>query len=438
MKIEKLYQDIQIKPKDVIVFGCSYGPDSMALFKSLLLLRNKIDVQLVCAHVNHGKRKESEQEKIDLENYCKKNNVVFEYMKIMRYGDDNFHNEARNIRYQFFKDVAFKYHARYIMTAHHADDLMETILMRIARGSTLEGYSGFRKMYSFDQYIIYRPFIEYTKQELLAFDEKYHVPFAIDASNEMDVYTRNRYRKIVLPFLKKEDPNIHQKFFKYSCALQEATDYLFKQTQNAMDLVVSSNTLNIDLFLQTDPYLQKRIIESMLSKFYQDDLILIGEKHIQAILKMTHSKRANLSIDLPNDVVVYKSYQQLTIQKKIDAISSYDIEITDCVMLPNHHKLQFVTSTEKTNNTMCRLSSHDVKLPLRVRTRENGDTIALKGGGHKKVKDIFIDKKIPSRQRDVWPIVVDADNRIVFIPGLKKSKFDRKKDEIYDIILEYE
>lgn len=68
-------------------------------------------------------------------------------MKIEKYGDDNFHNEARNIRYQFFDEVVKKYNAKYLFTAHHGDDLMETILMRIARGSTLRGYSGFKRKF---------------------------------------------------------------------------------------------------------------------------------------------------------------------------------------------------------------------------------------------------------------------------------------------------
>ena len=122
MNIRNLYQDLNLKNNDVIVFGCSFGPDSMALFRSLLSLRDDKNIKLVCAHVNHGKRKESEQEKKDLEQFCIKHQVLFEYIKIDHYGDDNFHNEARNIRYHFFEKIVEKYHAQYLMTAHHGDD----------------------------------------------------------------------------------------------------------------------------------------------------------------------------------------------------------------------------------------------------------------------------------------------------------------------------
>ena len=236
----KLYQELKIKEGDVIVFGCSYGPDSMALFKSLLLLREEIPVKLVCAHVNHGKRKESEEEKIDLESFCFENDVIFEYMKIEHYGDDNFHNEARNIRYEFFDKVVKKYQAKYLMLAHHGDDLIETILMRIVRGSNLSGYSGFKKKVEKDDYIIYRPFISLTKEELLDFNQKYHVPYAIDKSNQEMIYTRNRYRKKILPFLKEEDKKVHEKFLKFSKRLDEVSQYIEKESKKVLTKVYIS------------------------------------------------------------------------------------------------------------------------------------------------------------------------------------------------------
>ncbi len=438
MKIEELYNDIELNENDTIVFGCSYGPDSMALFKSLLLLREKKNIRLVCAHVHHGKRKESDEEKQQLELYCQKNHVIFEYMRIEHYGDDNFHNEARNIRYRFFEQLASTYHAKYIMTAHHGDDLMETILMRIVRGSTIEGYSGFKKKVMFNDYMIYRPFIHETKDALLAFDHKYHVPYALDASNDSMIYTRNRYRKHVLPFLKEEDSLVHEKFLKFSCCLQEVSEYIDQQMRKVLHEVMKDHVLLIEPFLNQDLFLQKKILEDCLRNFYQDDLILIGEKHIDLLMKLVHSKRSNAMVSLPNDVVAVKEYKTFTLRKNIDILSNYEIEINDYVELPNHHVLRQVPECEGNSNSITRLSSKDLVLPLRVRTRELGDRFEMKGGGHKKVKDLFIDKKIPIKDRDMWPIVVDGNDKIVFIPGLKKSKFDRKKDEFYDIILKYE
>ena len=438
MNIESLYKDIKVKDGDFLVFACSYGPDSMALFNSLLELRKKYDIRLVCAHVNHDKRRESAKEKEDLENYCKENNVIFEYMKIDRYGDDNFHNEARNIRYQFFDEVVKKYNAKYLLTAHHGDDLMETILMRIARGSTLRGYSGFRKLVKMDGYYIYRPFIGLTKSELLDYCHKNRVPYAIDKSNFSDVYTRNRYRKEVLPFLKSEDKDIHKKYLKFSNVLSQADDFIEEEASKAISKVIKDNKLYIDKYLEINKFLKRIILERFISSFYQDDLILINDKHLDLIESLINSKKTNAKVNLPNDVEVVKSYNALSIRRNPNLLSSYEIEVSREVILPNGHKLELLDSVKGNSNNIIKLSSKDVTLPLIVRTRKFGDVMAIKGGGHKKIKDIFIDSKIPLADRDLWPIVVDSRERIVFVPGLKKSKFDKTNNEFYDIILRYE
>ena len=438
MDIDLLYKDMELERGDFVVLGCSYGPDSMALFKTLLELRKTKDINIVCAHVNHGKRKASDLEKEELEEFCKKNNVIFEYMKIDRYGDDNFHNEARNIRYQFFEQIVRKYQAKYLLTAHHGDDLMETILMRLTRGSTLKGYSGFQKLVKFYDYSIYRPFIGLTKKQLEDYCHKNNIKYAVDSSNSSSVYTRNRYRKVVLPFLKNEDKNVHQKFLKFSNLLYRADLYIEKEADKCLEQVIVDNTLLIDKFLQIDSFLQGIILEKFVSNFYQDDLILINDKHISLLMKLILSRKSNSKVNLPNDVVVTKSYNRLQIERNPGVISSYEIEISNEVLLPNSHTLKMVDKVVGNSNNIIKLSSKELSLPLIVRTRKFGDMMIIKGGGKKKIKDIFIDKKIPIRDRDLWPVVVDSAGQVVFLPGLKKSKFDKTNDEFYDIILEYE
>ena len=123
-----LDKKINFNKGDRVVVGCSSGPDSMALVDLLLKIRERYDLLIIIAHVNHNIRKQSFEEQEFLKKYSIEHNIVFEDMIIENYGDDNFHNEARNIRYQFFESVVLKYHAKYLMTAHHGDDLVETIL----------------------------------------------------------------------------------------------------------------------------------------------------------------------------------------------------------------------------------------------------------------------------------------------------------------------
>lgn len=430
--------DFSFNNGDIIVVGCSAGPDSMALIDSLVKIRDKYNLQLVVAHVNHNVRVESFEEAQYVKKYCEDNKLLFETMLIEKYGDDNFENEARNIRYNFFESLVQKYGANYLMTAHHGDDLIETIMMRIVRGSNLSGYGGFKKIVDMDYYKIVRPLIGYTKSELEEYDKENGVKYYIDASNSKDEYTRNRYRKYILPFLKEENSNVHLKFLKFSDSLEEASRFINKERDKALKRVMLADALVIDKFMEEDEYIQKEILYYLLSEFYQDDLILVGDKHIELLMNLIYSKKSNSFINLPNQVVAKKCYNMLELKRDTQEITSYEVEFSQCVMLPNNHSVVRISDTSDNSNNICRLNSEEVVLPLIVRTRKVGDRMMVKGmDGSRKVKDIFIDKKIKLEDRDAWPVVTDSKNRIVWIPGIKKSKFDKKKTESYDIILEY-
>lgn len=437
ISIEEFFQFHQ---GDRIVIGCSTGPDSMALFDMLLKIRKKYQLELICAHVNHNLRKQSVEEAEFMKQYCLEHDVMFEDMLIEKYGDDNFHNEARNIRYHFFENLVEKYHANYLMTAHHGDDLIETVLMRMIRGSNLAGYSGFHEEVDMGSYKIVRPLIHYTKKELEQYDKENQVPYYIDESNHKMKYTRNRYRKYVLPFLKEEDPNVHHKILKFSHNLEEASKYIEKERDRAYKRIVDSKSghINIDEFLELDSYLQKEILYYIMEDFYQDDLILVGDKHIHLLNQLIHSRKANMQVNLPNDILAIKSYNSFYLKKETDELTAYEIEFSKYAELPNKHCISLIEESTDNSNSICRLSSNEVSLPLIIRTRKLGDKIEVKGlHGKKKLKDIFIEKKIDIRERDLWPVVTDSLGRVVWVPGLKKSKFDKSNNENYDIIMKY-
>ena len=243
--LEYLIKEIKLKDNDTIVLGNSGGPDSMFLLHALLKLREKYKLKIVCAHVNHNVRVESDSEQVFLMNYCNDHDVVFETMKIENYGDDNFHNQARNIRYNFFEDLVRKYDAKYLMTAHHGDDLIETILMRIVRGSTLKGYSGFDKVVDNGTYKIVRPLVFLTKDYIKEYDDENNIPYVIDKSNFKEKYTRNRYRLKILPFLKEEDKNVHEKFIKFSETLEEYDRFINNEIKRSIDKVYKDNKINL-------------------------------------------------------------------------------------------------------------------------------------------------------------------------------------------------
>ncbi len=181
-----------------------------------------------------------------------------------------------------------------------------------------------------------------------------------------------------------------------------------------------------------------KIIYYILEQTYQDDLMLITDHHAELIYNLIHSKKANVKIHLPNNIKAIKAYNNLVLMKEEMRSNEYEIEIIDYANLPNGKNIEVVTESDETDNNICRLSSEEVRLPLHVRNRKFGDKMTVKGMlGSKKLSDIFIDNKISSEERELWPVVVDSNDVIVWLPGLKKSKFDKTKKEKYDIILKY-
>lgn len=436
--INYLLEELKLTKDDTIVIGNSGGPDSMALFDILLKLRKKLNFKIICAHINHNVRKESKDEEVFLRDFCIKNDITFEFMMIEKYGNDNFHNEARNIRYNFFEEIIKKYNANYLFTAHHGDDLIETILMRIVRGSTLKGYSGFNQVVDKKNYKIIRPLIFVTKDEILNYNEKNSVPYVIDQSNFKDKYTRNRYRKIVLPFLKNEDASVHEKFIKFSNTLNEYDDYIERELKRKIKTVVNNQTINTLEFLKLDELIQNKIIYHILEDMYNDDLMLINDNHVKLIINLINSRKANSIVYLPLNMKAVKNYNEVTIQKDIEDVTNYELELIDFAYLPNGKTIEIIDHCDTNGNDICRLDKSEVNFPLYIRTRKYGDKISLKGTkGHKKVKDIFIDEKIPMHQRDKWPIVVDSKDEVIWIPGIKKSKIIKQKNEKHDIIIRY-
>lgn len=434
--MDEAYSFLVDSVSDSVIVACSGGPDSMALLSLVVKLKSETGIKVIVAHINHNVRSESESEKDFVYNYCLKNDLIFEYMKIDNYEGYNFENEARDRRYSFFDKLVNKYDCKYVLTAHHGDDLMETILMRIVRGSTLSGYSGFSRVSSREGYVILRPLIHMTKDCILKYDDDNGIDYVIDKTNFLDVHTRNRYRKYILPVLKNEDINVHDKFYKFSNMLSEYDSFINKYVDGISDLLVDG-VLNVSNILKFDKIIIFRIIDRMFEYYYGDKLYCINDKHVELVYNLLISTKPNCFVYLPMGFKGVRSYNEFYFVKNINS-ECYDYVFRDFVNLPNGKNIQLVKNTSLNTNNVIRLNSADIVLPLHVRTRLSGDMIYVKGlNGKKKVKDIFIDSKIPMSDRDEWPIVVDDKGCILWIPGLKKSKFDRKNDENCDIILRY-
>ena len=433
MNIDQLIKNIDINNDKYIIVGVSAGPDSMAL---LHMLRKNLKCNIVCAHINHNVRIESQEEELFLKEYCKENNIIFETMKITKYQKNNFENEAREKRYAFYKQILEKYNSHNLFLAHHGDDLIETVIMKILRGSNLEGYIGIKTYSYLDNYKIIRPLLSLTKNDILKYNEKEKIKYYVDKTNENTKYTRNRYRKYLLPFLKQEDKSVHLKFLKYSNILQEYDDYINYEIEKKINNIYSNNIIDLNKLNQEHPFMKKNIIYHILKQVYNNEPNIIKEKHLTDILKMTTDTKPNFFINLPKNYLLKKEYNYIYIEKENNKIfKSYKKKLQNYQVINNIIIKKEENITENGNN-VCRLNSKNIKLPLYIRNKQEGDYIEVLGlDGKKKIKDIFINEKMPLSQRDEYPLLVDSNNNILWIPNIKKSKYNVKKDEFCDIIL---
>jgi len=435
--VYKFIEKLNIK-NTTVVAAISGGPDSMLLLDILLDLKEKLNLEIVVAHIHHNLRKESDYEAIEVERFCRENNLIFEMKKIEEYPNGKFSEEAaRKIRYEFFDKIVSKYKADTLFTAHHGDDLIETVLMRLTRGSSLKGYAGFESISNDRGYKIVRPLVYLTKQEIVEELDKKGIWYAVDMSNGDAKYTRNRYRKNILPELKNENKNVHLKFVDFNEKLLMANEFIIKETEKTYKEVVSNDFIIIDKFNELDKIIKINILEKYLKNIYKQEITSLDNRHINIILEYLESN-INTIFDLPNNKKAIIEYNKFKVSE-LKENESYEYEFTDYIELTNGKSIVVDNNTKLTSNYVIYLNSKDIKLPFHVRNYKPGDRMSVKNmSGTKKVSDIFIDSKIPKELRDSYPIVTDDLGNIIWIPGVKKSNFDMKKQEKYDIILKYE
>lgn len=430
MKDVLKFLDENINKEDILVVGCSGGPDSMCL---LHILNTKFENKLVCVHINHNIREESTEELEFVKNYCEKNSIIFEsciFEKMQKVSEAS----LRKKRYKFYEEVLKKYNSKYLLTAHHGDDLIETVLMRLTRGSNLKGYAGIELKSIKDDYVLLRPLLYITKEDIEEYNKLNKIEYVIDESNNTDKYTRNRYRHYILPELKKENKDVHLKYLKFNKELLEYHNYINNIVMNELNINLKGNEYNLKEFYKYDKLIQRKIIEKLLSIMYPDDLNVINDKHVDIILDIVKNK-SNGEIKLPSDKLIRKSYDSILINPNKEEATEYDYIFENELQI-NKYRFLKINDTKDNSNYCIKINSNDIKLPIHIRNRKLGDKIKVKNlNGTKKVKDILINEKISLSERLNIPIVVDDNDNVLWIPGVKKSIFDKSKEENYDIII---
>lgn len=419
-----------------VLAGVSGGPDSLALLNYLFNKQQQQDFHLVVAHLDHMFRgEESVQDAKFVEQFCLAKGIPFKMKRVnvpeyIEKTGKSPEVAARECRYQFFAEVMTECELSHLVLGHHGDDQIETVLMRLTRGSTGAARAGIPFMRPFQKGTIIRPLLCLSRNEIEQYCRVYNLQPRHDSSNDKDDYLRNRFRKYVLPFLKKENGNVHEHFRRYSEELQQDEEYLQELTKEKMNTVWRKKspdkvTIDLDAFEKLPLPLQRRGIQLILTYLYQHKPQALSAVHIDSFFSLIDRENPSGRLDFPSGLKVVRSYRLCHFLFSPNQRSSfhYILEEPGNCKLPNgdYITIERLKTPVDTDSNSILLNSRDVPFPVIIRTKEQGDRMSLKGmEGTKKVKSIFIDHKIPISDREGWPVVTDGKNRILWLPRLKK------------------
>ncbi len=292
-KIEKFVKDILKKylPKnEPIIVGISGGADSVFLFEMLK------DYQIVIAHVNHCLRaKESEKDQIFVAKLAKDH--PFELLKKdikaqSKLQKSGLEETGRKIRYEFFEKLAKKHHSNFILTAHHADDNAETIILNMARGAGLKGLSGMQEIEDYKKFKLLRPLLNINKQYIKNYLKLKKISFREDQSNNDKTYTRNFIRHEIIPLLKKINPNLTSTIAKNAKILRETNDFLEQKAQQWIDKNFKNHNFDAKKFRNLSPVIQKTVLTQIYKKLTNNTKNLEA-KHFEEVLALINNNIGN-------------------------------------------------------------------------------------------------------------------------------------------------
>ena len=417
-----------VKKGDVVGVGVSGGVDSMCLLHYLNSVKDILDIDVVGIHINHGIREESYDEAKFVLDKCKEMGVrVYKFTidsnKIAKEKKVSLETGAREGRYGVFEALVKKDIVDKIALAHHMSDQAETILMHLFRGAGIKGAKG---MEPIRDGIYIRPMLNISKEEILEYASLKNIEYVEDASNNDNSYSRNYMRNVVMKDILARWPNAIEAINNFSRTVCEDDDYI--------DANIDLNSLVVDDKVVQLPCSVFRLHSAVYSRLVFKALSIIGvkkdieRKHIEIIKDLALNLDNGKKVKLPLDVSVRKEYGFLTFEnvfvekpvlRKPNKCFSFDVENFGTVTIKR-------VKTDDLSNGLY-FDYRKVPKDAYWRFREDGDVFEKFGGGTKKLKSIFIDKKIPLRKRDYIPVLASG-NEVYVIAGVAISEKVKVED----------
>ena len=418
-----------------LLIACSGGADSVALVLILNDMKEQYGVEIGIVHTDHQLRgEESAEDMRFVEQLAKRLNLPFhaatlEVPSRVAAENGNVQVICREERYAFFANTMEQYKYDKLVVGHHADDQIESVIMSLVRGSISSSLTGIPKSRPFSIGQIIRPLLAITKVEIFDYINSLNQHFRHDPSNDKNTYTRNRFRHKIVPLFLEENPRVSetiQTFVEKQQQDEELLQELAKIKFEQLVTVDPSGTIFIETvqFSTVPIALQRRVVLLVLKYLYNDSDVRLSERMIESILSACNEQSGNILIHLPNAYFLIRHYN------RVQFTSHYQIpELTGRVMIQENCWQEigagfsiYLTRdlTEAIEGERWFVQLDDGNLPLSVRQKADGDRIRVKGmDSPKKISRVFIDEKISSNERDVWPLLVDGNNGIIAVIGLR-------------------
>ncbi|MEA0563845.1 MULTISPECIES: tRNA lysidine(34) synthetase TilS [Lysinibacillus] len=448
LKVKTFIEEEQLLQQgDHLLIAVSGGVDSMALLHYFVQTQEQWNIQVEAVHVDHMLRGQaSAEDRAFVQKYCDDNGVSLHATEIpvpaiMAQENGNTQLICRRERYRYFKEILGKINANKLVTAHHADDQLESVLMALTKNATMNSMQGIRPQRLFEGKSLIRPFLTVTKSEIREYLLRKGLDYREDASNSKDTYVRNRFRHHVVPLLEAENPRVTEQITHFTKHLQVDDAFLMSLAQDVFSqTVIRSNentySLEIEAFQLIPLALQRRLILILLNYLYKDSNTIQSFALLTSILKLCDTTAGYAEIHLPEDFLAVRRYGKLTIQKNkpLEDQTSPEKQIISIAngwtTLINGERLCVVNlhdlSSELLTDTaqLFYFNASKLHLPLYIRARKDGDKMLLKGMDQpKRLSRLFIDEKIPLNERNSWPLLISQTDEVVAVIGVRMGIF---------------
>jgi tRNA(Ile)-lysidine synthase len=440
---------------DIVVVAVSGGPDSICLLHILHRLKEEFKLTLYSAHINHCLRgEEADKDEAYVEEFCKELGIEcfsrrIDINKLSQERGLSTESAAREARYEFFDEIVKKLGAQKVALAHNANDQAETVLMRIIRGTGMEGIVGIKAVRG---NIFIRPLINIKRESIEAYCEKNSLKPRIDKTNLESIYTRNKIRLELIPYIRKNfNSDIVMALNRLADTMSRDNDFLegiaYEKFKKYCYVKAEKVIIDKEAFKEHEAVLT-RVLRNAINDI-KGNLHNIEKIHIYDLISL-QSAGTGKKINLPDNIIGFNNYENIEIflnktsdnkEEKIyplyineeNRIEDYSFKVT-MKLISQNEKVGFNEKSE------VKYFDYDkIKGGITLRTRRNGDRFVPFGmKGSKKLKDLFIDLKIPQEERDRIPLICFGED-IAWIVGYRISdsyKIDKNTKRILEIALQ--